>query len=90
MALNIKDREAERLAAEVAAMTGESKTRAIRVALEERKQRLAVRSVRRDRGEALRSFLEEEVWPQVPRRVLGRRTTRREREAILGYGSEGV
>jgi len=90
MALNIKDREAERLAAEVAAMTGESKTRAIRVALEERKQRLAMRVVRRDRGTAIRRFLAEAVWPRIPRRVLGRRTTRREREAILGYGSDGV
>ncbi len=90
MALNIKDREAERLAAEVAAMTGESKTRAIRVALEERKQRLAVGVVRRDRGKALRRFLAEEVWPQVPPRALGRRVTRREREAILGYGPAGV
>lgn len=90
MALNIKDREAERLAAEVAAMTGESKTRAIRVALEERKQRLAVRRVRRDRGQALRRFLADEVWPQVPRRSLGRRVTKREREALLGYGPEGV
>ncbi len=90
MPLNIKDREAERLAAEVAAMTGESKTRAIRVALEERKQRLGTRIVRRDRGQALRRFLVEEVWPQVPARLLGRRITRREREAILGYGPEGV
>ena len=90
MALNIKDREAERLAAEVAAMTGESKTRAIRVALEERKQRLVMRIVRRDRGRSLRHFLVEEVWPQVPARVRGRRLTRREREAILGYGPEGV
>ncbi|OGQ13902.1 MAG: hypothetical protein A2138_02160 [Deltaproteobacteria bacterium RBG_16_71_12] len=90
MALNIKDREAERLAAEVAAMTGESKTRAIRVALEERKQRLAVRRVRRDRGQALRRFLADEVWPQVARRSLGRRVTKREREALLGYGPEGV
>ena len=90
MALNIKDREAERLATEVAAMTGESKTRAVRVALQERKQRLAVRIVRRDRGETLRRFLEHEVWPQVPRRALGRRVTRREREAILGYGPEGA
>jgi len=90
VALNIKDREAERLAAEVAAMTGESKTRAIRVALEERKQRLAVRRVRRDRGQALRRFLADEVWPQVPRRSLGRRVTKREREALLGYGPEGV
>ncbi len=90
MALNIKDREAEKLAAEVAAMTGESKTRAVKVALQERKQRLALRIVRRDRGQALRRFLEQEVWPQVPRKVLGRRVTRREREAISGYGPEGV
>ena len=90
MALNIKDREAEKLAAEVAAMTGESKTRAVKVALQERKQRLALRIVRRDRGQALRRFLEQEVWPQVPRKVLGRRVSRRERDAVLGYGPEGV
>jgi antitoxin VapB len=90
MALNIKDPETERLAAEVAAMTGESKTRAVKVALQERRQRLAVRVVRRDRVQELRRFLQQEVWPLVPRRVLGRRVTRREREAILGYGPEGV
>jgi antitoxin VapB len=90
MALNIKDREAERLAAEVAAMTGESKTRAVKVALQERKERLALRIVRRDRGAALRRFLEQEVWPEVPRTVLGCRVTRREREAILGYGPDGL
>jgi antitoxin VapB len=90
MALNIKDPEAERLAAEVAAMTGESKTRAIKVALQERRERLALRVVRWDRGEALRRFLEQEVWPEVPRSVLGRRVTRKEREAILGYGPDGV
>ena len=90
MALSIKDPEAERLAAEVAAMTGESKTRAIRVALEERKQRLAMRVVRRDRGQALRRFLAEVVWPAVPAKALGRRGGTRERAAILGYGPEGV
>ena len=90
MALNIKDRETEKLAAEVAAITGESKTRAVKVALQERKQRLAVRVVRRDRTEELRRFLAQEVWPRVPRKVLGKRVTRREREAILGYGPEGV
>jgi antitoxin VapB len=90
MALNIKDREAERLAAEVAAMTGESKTRAVKVALQERKERLVLRVVRRDRGQALRRFLEQEVWPEVPRTVLGCRVTRREREAILGYGPDGL
>ena len=90
MALNIKDPETEKLAAEVAAITGESKTRAVKVALQERKQRLAVRVVRRDRVQELRRFLEQEVWPQVPRTVIGKRITRREREAILGYGREGV
>lgn len=90
MALNIKDPETEKLAAEVAAITGESKARAVKVALQERRQRLAVRVVRRDRAEELRRFLAEEVWPEVPRKVLGKRVTRREREAILGYGPEGV
>jgi hypothetical protein len=40
MALNLKNAEVERLAAEVARLTGESKTEAIRRALYERKQRL--------------------------------------------------
>ena len=90
MALNIKDTETERLAAEVAAMTGESKTRAVKIALRERKQRLAITTVGRDRVQRLRKFLEEEVWPYVPRAVRGKRMSRREREAILGYGPHGV
>ena len=40
VALNIKDPETERLASEVAALTGETKTRAVREALVERKHRL--------------------------------------------------
>ena len=90
MAFNVKDPETEKLAAEVAALAGESKARAVKVALQERKHRLALRVVRRDRTQELRRFLEQEVWPQVPRRVLGKRVTRREREAILGYRREGV
>ena len=89
MALNIKDAETEQLAAEVAAMTGESKTRAVRVALQERKRRLALRGDRGDRGDALRRFLEQEVWPQIPPDLLGKGISREEREAILGYGPEG-
>ena len=85
MPLNIRDREVERLAAELAAMTGESKTQAVKVALQERKHRLTMRTGRRDRGQALLRFLEHEVWPQVPRSVLGRRVTKRQRERILGY-----
>lgn len=90
MALNIKDRETERLAAEVASLTGESKARAVKIALQERKQRLAVRATRRDRRQELLRFLEEEVWPQVPGHLRGRRLGRGEREAILGYGRAGV
>ena len=90
MALNIKDAETERLATEVAALAGETKTRAVKVALEERRERLARRVVRRDRAEQLRRFLEEEAWPQVPVEVLSRALGRAEREAILGYGAEGV
>lgn len=90
MALNIKDRETERLAAEVAALAGESKTRAVRVALQERRQRLALRTARRDRQTELLRFLAEEVWPHVPRRVRGRRLARKDREGILGYGARGV
>jgi antitoxin VapB len=40
MTLSIRDLETERLAAEVAAMTGDSKTGAVRQALRERRERL--------------------------------------------------
>jgi antitoxin VapB len=90
MALNIKDPETERLAAEVAAMTGESKTRAIRLALAERKERLGLRTGGRDRRQEIVRLLREEIWPAVPRRFLGKRIPRRQRERLLGYGPEGV
>lgn len=90
MALNIKDAEADRLAARVAAITGESKTRAVKVALEERMERLGSRVAPRDRENDLASFLEHEVWPQVPEELLGKSVSRAERETILGYGPEGV
>jgi antitoxin VapB len=90
VALNIKDPQAEKLAAEVAALTGESKTKAVRVALQERRDRLRLRVVARDRPADFIRFLQEEIWPQVPRHVLGRRLSRKERERILGYGEHGV
>jgi antitoxin VapB len=90
MALNIKDAETERLAAEVAAMAGESKTRAVKVALRERKERLVLRVARPERAPELRRFLRDEIWAAIPRSVLGKRVSRKEREAILGYGREGV
>jgi antitoxin VapB len=88
--MNIKDPEAERLAAEVARMTGDSKTGAIRSALADRKERLEYRIGRRDRRKELLRILEEEIWPAVPRSVIGKRIPKREEERILGYGPEGV
>jgi antitoxin VapB len=90
MALNIKNHEVERLAAEVATLTGESKTEVIRRALEERNQRLAFQVPRRRRGERFLRFLEEEIWPTLPPHLVGRPPTRAEEDEILGYGPEGV
>jgi len=90
MALNIKNEAVERLAAEVARLSGESKTEAVRRALEERKARLVYRVVDGDRVSRLRRFLETEVWPRVPAEELGRRMSREEEDQILGYGQEGV
>jgi antitoxin VapB len=90
MALNIKDAETERLAREVAGMTGESKTGAIRTALRERKERLSLQHPSGDREQALRVLLEEEVWPAIPRKMLGRAPSAEEQDAILGYGAEGA
>lgn len=90
MALNIKDPAVERLAEKAAKLTGETKTGAIRVALAERVERLSVRQPAGDRKARLLRFLEDEAWPSIPRGILGRRITRKQREAILGYGPEGV
>jgi antitoxin VapB len=90
MGLNLKNQKVEQLAAEVAAMVGETKTEAIRRALEERKQRLSFQVTNRDRKARLKSLLETEVWPLIPKKLLGKRLTRKEYDRILGYGQEGV
>jgi antitoxin VapB len=90
MALNIKDPTTERLAARVAELTADSKTGAIRTALEERLRRLTVDAERTGRSARLRRFLVDEAWPQIPAEVRGRPVSKPEREAILGIGPEGV
>ena len=89
MALNIKNPEVERLVTELATLTGESKTEAVRRALEERKARVSQQSARSPRERWL-VFLEEEVWPGVPAEELGRRLSREEEDALLGYGPQGL
>ena len=87
MGLNIKNAEVERLAAEVAALTGETKTEAIRKALEQRREALTglTQSERVDRAF---QYLREEVWPNLTpeqRRPL----SKEEQEEILGIGPNG-
>jgi len=91
MALNIKDKETEELAAEIAERTGDSKTGAVRQALREKRDRLAFESGRGGSrpGDLLR-FLETEIWPQIPAELRGGPPmTKAEREEILGIGPEG-
>ncbi len=90
MALNIKDPETELLATQVAELAHETKTRAIRAALAERKERLALMAAGGDPAGDLRRFLEQEVWPQIPDDIVGTGISRAEREEILGYGKGGV
>lgn len=90
MALNIKNREVERLASELAHLTGETKTETIRKALEDRRRRIAYQEVALQRGESFLRYLEEEVWPGLDEKVLGRRPSRQEEDQILGYGPRGV
>jgi len=35
-------------------------------------------------------FMENEVWPTIPPKLLGRRITKKERERTLGYVRGGV
>ena len=89
VALNLKNAEVEQLAAEVARLTGESKTEAVRKALEERRRRLKAVAPAERRARLLR-LLRGRIWPSIPRTELGRRLTQAEEDAILGYGKEGV
>jgi len=88
VALNIKDPETVALAAEVAELAGETKTRAVKIALEERRARLE-RGSPDERAQRLRRFLEEELWPQIPKKERGKSLSREEWDEILGYGPEG-
>jgi antitoxin VapB len=90
MGLNIKNPDVERLAAEVADLAGETKTEAIRRALELRKSQLGLRGVAQSRGQRLRTFLERRVWPTLPANVVGKRLSKRAEDRILGYGPKGV
>jgi antitoxin VapB len=94
MALNIKDLETEQLATEVAELSGDSKTGAVRQALRERRDRLRLEGAGVGRGEkpyrGMRQWLETEIWPQIPDELKDREPmTKDEIEEILGIGPHG-
>ena len=88
MPLNIKNSEVEALISEVVALTGESKTEAVRRALLERRAKLI--QVAEPKAARLLHFLEEEVWPQVPKDILGKGVPQVEQDELLGFGPEGL
>ena len=90
MALNIKNVEVERLADQIAKLTGETKTEAIRQALVARRDRLTSQASGLNRTRRLAVFLESRAWPQLRGGAAGRPVSKKERERILGYGSGGV
>ncbi|MFF0148393.1 antitoxin VapB [Amycolatopsis sulphurea] len=90
MAMNIKDAETERLAAEVAQLTGASKTGAVRDSLRLRRDQLRQRENTDERLKRMRRVLEEEIWPLIPPEELGKPISKEEIEDILGFGPEGV
>ncbi|MEZ5332689.1 MAG: type II toxin-antitoxin system VapB family antitoxin [Thermoanaerobaculia bacterium] len=82
MALNIRNTETEELAARVAELTGETKTEAVRKALEERLRRL-----RRERvGRRLADELDEIALHCAALPVLDDRPA----DEILGYDDRGL
>jgi antitoxin VapB len=91
VALNIKDEETEALVARIALLTGETKTEAVRGAAQERLQSLGQDLPKRKEttAEEMQIWLETEIWPLVPKDVLGKSISKAEREEILGYGPEG-
>ncbi|TBH14888.1 MULTISPECIES: type II toxin-antitoxin system VapB family antitoxin [Thermus] len=78
MPLTIRNREVERLASEVARLTGETKTEAVRKALELRLAELT----RKRRPDRVLRFLEEEVWPRIPPELLGKGVSKEEMDEL--------
>jgi antitoxin VapB len=87
MPLNIKNPEVERLIDELVALTGETKTEAVRRAVEERTLRVAVQAARPRRARLL-SFLRDEVWPALPDEVRGKGVSQDVQDELLGYTPE--
>ncbi|MBI5509967.1 MAG: type II toxin-antitoxin system VapB family antitoxin [Deltaproteobacteria bacterium] len=87
MALNIKNPEVERIAGELARITGKSMTGAVLVALQEYKDRISGSDSRKRRLRGVTEFLEEEVWSTASVETEGGGLSDDE---LLGYGKGGA
>lgn len=84
MALNIRDPEAQRLARELAEATGETMTKAVIKALQERLERLQVRQKASRTERAARLMAHGKRFAALP--VLDRRSP----DEIIGYDEVGL
>lgn len=82
MALNIRNREAEKLAGELARATGETKTEAVTKAIRDRLMRVRLERTKRRLADELEEIAEH--CARLP--VLDRRPA----EEILGYDERGL
>jgi antitoxin VapB len=92
MALNIEDEKTEALVARIVELTGETETVAVRKAMRGRLERLTADAKPKKAimtGEEVEDWLATNIWPKVPKDVLGKTITKAEREEILGYGPGG-
>lgn len=91
MALTIRDSETEALVAEIARLTGESKTATVRRAVRDARDRLTAvdREAAAARAVRVRRLLEDEIWPQVGADDIQAPLSKAEREAILGLDDPG-
>lgn len=87
MALNIRNPEANRLAAELAGLAGESKTDAVILALQERLQRLRRQQAARPDAQALHADRIDQISLRYASSPI--RDTRSS-EQILGYNAQGL
>jgi len=90
MALTIKNSEVERLAEEVARLSGQNKTQAVRQALQEMRDRLSLRVSDASRASQRRRFLEREIWGDIPDELLDKPHDQALEDEILGYGPDGA
>jgi antitoxin VapB len=95
MALSIENQETERLATEIAELTGVTEEEVVLRSLRERRERLGSTRPKGPKGPKPRTLeealhhMETEVWSLLPDRRPGRPpTTKAERAELLGYGPD--